>query len=229
MRTDLLAASGGSSVLARTGDPNQAAGASWSRGGSVVVYSSSTAVTDGHPAAGASDLWRVPYAGGAGGAAAPVPGVNDPAYSQFYPTHSPGDALLAFNRNPRGAEMYDSPGSEVWVAPAGGGRPTRLAANDPPACSGLKSPGLTNSWPRWAPESTEAGGRRYYWLVFSSKRRPGPDRRYPPQLFVAGVTTRVEGGVEVVDSTYPAVYLTVQPARESNHTPAWDNFAINPG
>jgi len=110
------------------------------------------------------------------------------------------------------------------VVPATGGTPLRVAGNDPPACVNRPSPGITNSWPRWAPSAESVGGKRYYWLTFSSKRRDANN----PQLFVSGVVTRLEAGVEVIDQTYPALYVTSQIPEENNHTPAWDVFEIEP-
>ena len=103
------------------------------------------------------------------------------------------------------------------MIPAAGGTPHRLAANDPPACSGLTSPGVTNSWPKWSPESTTTlSGKTYYWLTFSSTRAGTK-----PQLFVTPLV--VENGVP---TSYPAIYLWNQPAGEANHTPAWDVFQL---
>jgi hypothetical protein len=115
--------------------------------------------------------------------------------------------------------MYDAPKAEVFVLPAEGGTPQRIAANDPPACSGKASPGVTNSWPKWAPEAKTVNGKTYYWLIFSSKRGAGSN----PQLYVTGVVA--EGDTL---TTYPALYLWNQPEAENNHTPAWDVFEIPP-
>jgi hypothetical protein len=115
--------------------------------------------------------------------------------------------------------MYNQADAEVFVIPASGGTATRLAANDPPACAGLTSPGVTNSWPKWAPEATTVNGKTYYWVIFSSTR----GETHKPQLYVTGV---VVSGDQV--ETHAALYLWNQPADESNHTPAWDVFKIPP-
>jgi hypothetical protein len=98
----------------------------------------------------------------------------------------------------------------------------RLSANDPPACTGKTSPGLTNSWPRWAPTAEEFGGKKYYWIVFSSIRRETKN----PQLFVAGIVTSESGGVVTIEKTHPALYVSAQTATDNNHTPAWDVFQV---
>ena len=112
--------------------------------------------------------------------------------------------MLAFDRIPNSTQMYNQPLAEVFVIPAAGGTATRLAANDPPACTGKTSPGVTNSWPKWAPQATTAsGGRTFYWLVFSSTR----DENGNPQLYVSPV---------VITGTTVATYhgaLSLEPAR----------------
>ena len=92
------------------------------------------------------------------------------------------------------------------------------------------SPGLTNSWPRWAPEAGKDGERTYYWLVFSSKRRlaSSADGALLPQLYVAAVVTKFENGVEVLEANYPALYVTAQNPNENNLTPVWDRFELDP-
>ncbi len=206
--------------LARTGDSRGAGAPAWSHDGNTIAYVSTNALVTGRLDNGAADLYTIPYNNRAGGTATAITGASDPAYEEYYPIYSPDDQLLAFDRIPNGNQMYNQPLAEVYVIPATGGTATRLAANDPPACSGKKSPGVTNSWPKWAPQaSTASGGRTFYWTVFSSTR----DENGNPQLYVSPV---VVTGATV--TTYQALYLWNQPAAENNHTPAWDVFKIPP-
>jgi WD40-like Beta Propeller Repeat len=216
--TDLEAATAaqGTGVLARTGDPGHPAAAAFSHDGQSVVYASGATVSSGVTISD-GDLRVIPYANRAGGLSTAVVGASDSNYNEFYPTWSPDDQWLAFDRLPTGQSSYNNAASEVWVIPAAGGAATRLAANDPPACSGKASPGVTNSWPKWAPDSSHADTRTFYWLAFSSTRGDGGN----PQVYVAPIV--IDGGVV---KTYPALYLWNQPAAENNHTPAWDNFQI---
>jgi Tol biopolymer transport system component len=200
---------------------------SWSHDGNTVAYVSTDHFCDGRLGAGCdgvtynapadpgstADIYTVPYAGGAGGTAKPVAGASDPTLQEYYPVFAPDDSLLAFCRAPNGVNMYDQLQAEVFVIPAAGGTATRLAANDPPACTGQTSPGITNSWPKWGPVALQADASTYYWLVFSSTR-PGN-----PQLYITAV---VEKGGKI--ATYGSIYLWNQPATENNHTPAWDTF-----
>ncbi len=196
---------------------------SWSHDGTTIAYVSTNANQDGRLADGEADVYLVPYANRAGGTAMPLPGAADPGPREYYPTWSPDDAIIAFDKASSGS-MYNNSLAEVYVIPAAGSAagPTRLAANDPPACTNQMSPGVTNSWPKWAPSvGTASGGRTFYWLVFSSTR--DPYSAAGPQLYVTGLVT--QGGQT---KTYAALYLWNQPEMEHNHTPAWDNFEIPP-
>ncbi len=209
-------------IIARTGDatnntPNAAAYASFAHTSDTLLYVSAPSVSSGVTTSH-GNLMTVPYNNRAGGTASPIVGADTATYNEFYPTFSPDDTYVAFNRVADGQSSYNNAASEVWIIPtAGNTTPTRIAANDPPACTGKVSPGVTNSWPKWAPAATDDGGRRYYWLTFSSTRGTGGN----PQLYVTPV---IDDGTQLL--TYPALYLWNQPATENNHTPAWDNFSI---
>jgi hypothetical protein len=171
------------------------------------------------------DIYTVPYNNHQGGAAAPLPGASDPNYHEFYPEYSPDDTMLAFNRTDNSpANSYNQPAAELFIVPGGGGSAQRLRANDPPVCTTLKSPGLTNAWPRWAPKAQASGSFKYYWMVFSSKRRPATGLN--PQLYVSAIVTKMQNNVETVYADYPAVYVLSQDPASNNHTPAWDVFDV---
>ena len=239
--TDLHAPdASGFGVLARTGDPNVGiASATWSHDGKTVAYVSSTSAGEAVVSNGPTmDIYTVPYNGHAGGAASKLSGASDPNFHEFYPVYSPNDTLLAFNRTANACDFsaadgptnthcensYNQPAAEIYVVPAKGGSIQRLRANDPPSCTQLVSPGLTNAWPRWAPQAQPDGTYNYYWVVFSSKRRPATGLN--PQLYVSAVVTKVSGGTETLYADYPAVYVLSQDATQNNHTPAWDNFDV---
>jgi hypothetical protein len=216
---DLEAQSGTAmGTIARNGDPNHAGAPSWSHDGTTIAYVSTNANRDGRLDDGAADVWTVPYANKAGGTATALPGASGNGMRNFYPSWSPDDHYIAFDEVVSG-NMYNNAADELYVVPAKGGSATRLAANDPPACSGKKSPGVTNSWPKWAPTpGTTADGRTFYWVIFSSTR----DVNGNPQLYITPIVVDASGKV----TTYASLYLWNQPAAEDNHTPAWDNFQI---
>jgi hypothetical protein len=218
-------------TIARTGTqaPGPLAGSpAFSHDGKTLVYTATNHAADGRlggyiydaqDPGSRADLYSVPYNDRAGGGITPIPGASDQSWQEYYPTFSPDDALLAFNRIGADENMYNQPHAEVFVIPSGGGIATRLAANDPPACGGKASPGVTNSWPKWAPSVDAASsGRTFYWLVFSSTRIGSL-----PQLYVTPVVVQ-NGNVH----TYGALYLWNQPSTTGNHTPAWDYFKIPP-
>jgi mono/diheme cytochrome c family protein len=204
-------------TIPRSGDPRGVGAPTWSHDGNTIVYVSTNAQTTGRLDNGEADLYAVPYNNKAGGVAAPIPGASDPALAEYYPAFSPDDKYLIFNRVPNGNNMYNQALTEVFVIPSGGGSAARLLANDPPACAGKTSPGVTNSWAKWSPEATSKGGRTYYWIIFSSAR----SAKGNPQLYL---TALVEEAGSL--TTHGALHFWNQPEDENNHTPAWDVFQI---
>lgn len=204
--------------IALDGDPNASiALPTFSHDGTRVAYVSSASGPAAFNVVG-GDLRAVPFVNRLAGVSTPVPGASDPSFTEYYPTYSADDQWLAFNRVPGSSSSYNNSQAEVYVVASAGGTPHRLAANDPSSCSGLTSPGTTNSWPKWSPVASASGGRTYYWLTFSSVRRAGG----LPQLYVAPVVVEAN---QV--TSYPALYLWNQPADEGNHTPAWDIFELH--
>jgi hypothetical protein len=216
---EATAAASASGVIARTGDALHAGAPAWSHDGNTIAYVSTDALRDGRLDNGPADIYTVPYNSRAGGTATPLAGASDPAEEEYYPVFSPDDKWIAFDKIPVGNTMYNQPLAEVNVISSAGGTAVRLEANDPPQCTTLMSPGVTNSWPKWAPSPGTAGTRTFYWLVFSSTRSEARN----PQLYVTPV---VVDGTTV--TTYHALYLWNQPADQNNHTPAWDVFKLPP-
>jgi len=253
---------GGWGILARTGDTNSAGTPNWSNDGKTIAYTSVIQGTmDGRlylPTSGSADIKTIPYnanaagPGGAGGAATPLPGASDPAYNEYFPAFSPDDSLMAFDRVSSTSSMYNQPLAEVFVVPVSGAAGTcdgatatacRLKANDPVACTGLTSPGVQNTWPKWAPDPIPPGdagvpapqtidGKTYYWVTFSSTRSitagaaPGaPAGTAKQQLYVAGVVVDGKGNI----TTFAPIYLWNQDDTANNLIPSWGEFSIPPG
>jgi hypothetical protein len=218
--------------LALNGDPQQTTGGAagapyWSHDGNTIAYVSLPDSQDGRLNNGPADIYTVPYNNRQGGTATAVQGANDPTANEYYPAFSPDDKYIIFSKTTGAAamaSMYNNPGAEVDVVPAAGGTATRLVANDPAACTTEVSPGVTNSWPKTAPEvGTATDGRLFYWAIFSSTRDPLAliNNAQIPQLYVTCVV--VSAGKL---TTYSALYLWNQPEAQANHTPAWENFRI---
>jgi hypothetical protein len=206
-------------TIARNGDSRGAGAPAWNHAGDTIAYVSTDYDSDGRIGiGGACALYTVPYNDRKGGAATPVAGASSTDVLQYYPAFSADDSLLAYNVGATGSDPYNNVTGEVFVIPPKGGTGTRLAANDPVACVGKASPGVTNSWPKWSPEVVTMGGKSYYWLIFSSRRS---DLTTKPQLYITAIT-KTGNTLE----THGALYLWNQPVTEANHTPAWDVFEI---
>ncbi|MCC6552167.1 MAG: PD40 domain-containing protein [Polyangiaceae bacterium] len=202
-------------IVRRRGDPRGAGAPALSADGETIAYVSTNVEYTGRLGAGEADLYAVPSRGGAGGEARPIAGASEPDHAEYYPAFSPDDRYLIYTRAPNG-NMYQRPAAEIYAIPSTGGTPVRLAANDPPACSGRPSPGVTNSWARWSPVVGRVGQSTYYWLVFSSRRRGDT-----PQIYVAGV---VEEGGRL--STFGALHVPIQNPDGNNHTPTWSRYRL---
>ncbi len=254
-------------IIARNGDPNSAGAPSWSHNldgkTDYIAYTSTDKGTkDGRLDQGSGDVYIVPYNDKQGGTATPLAGASDPNFNEYYPAWSPDDKLIAFNRVAAGNSMYNQPLAEVYVvAPSAvtcdgvQAAQCRLKANDPVACTGSKSPGVQNTWPKWAPlpSSTSGGtsgnvgsdGNLYYYVTFSSTRATActvtsgtsalntlctaaeaSDGAGRAQLFVAPVVVNGKTGAI---TTFPAIYMWNQDASLNNLIPSWDYFPIPPG
>ncbi|HEY4105874.1 MAG TPA: hypothetical protein VGM44_18365, partial [Polyangiaceae bacterium] len=237
-------------LIPRSGDTRAAVMPDWSHDGKTIVYTSTTQIAGGHvgglsaadgvtplTTSTESDIYSVPFNNKAGGAATPVAGAATAGVAEYYPDFSADDQMIAYTRvgNTNGYFYYRADG-EVAVIPAAGGSPRRLVANDPPMCTGEKSPGVLNSWPKWSPHvEVDAQGNKFYFLVFSSARHydeqfqlmpnqytpPGTDAR-SSQMYLAAIMVTPSGQV----TDYPAVYIWNQTPMTSNLTPAWDEFKI---
>jgi tetratricopeptide (TPR) repeat protein len=95
------------------------------------------------------DLYRIPFNGGRGGKALPLPGVSGNGLSNYFPKYSPDGRWIVFCKAK--SFMLLQPDSELYIIPAQGGTPRRLACNT----------ARMNSWHTWSPNGK--------WLVFSSK------------------------------------------------------------
>jgi hypothetical protein len=230
---------GGWGIIARNGDSNSAGAPNWSHNADgntdLIAYASTNYGTkDGRmdcsvPGTScSSDVFTVPFNNRQGGNATPLHGAADSGFNEYYPAWSPDDKLIAFNRVPSGTSMYNEPNAEVWIVPyngGSGGDPVRLAANDPPACSNLISPGVQNTWPKWAPNTqTAMDGKQYYWVTFSSTRHPKASKRQ--QLYVAGVVYNPD---TQKFTTYSGIYLWNQSYKVNNLIPSWQNLQIPHG
>ena len=236
-------------LLNLQGETRSVAAPHFSHDGTRIVYTSADQTQDGRLSTNNQevDIHIVPYNQRRGGDVSAVKGAAEPGVAEYYPSFSADDSLIAFTRVAKidGGAMYYRPDGEVYVVSSQAGTATRLAANDPPACTGQKSPGVINSWPKWSPRAASVapvnlefgkGVRDYYWLVFSSARayegqfqlpkgQSSPNDTRSSQLYITAVVrSQSTGQLE----TYPALYIWNQDPKTSNLTPAWDEFKIPP-
>jgi hypothetical protein len=245
-------------VLTMDGESAAAVLPSFSHAGDRIAYVSTDKSPDGHPdySATRADILIVPYQNRMGGTVSPLAGASDPAFYENYPAFSADDKLIVFSRSPNRQSCpscadgpYYNRFSDVYVIPSTGGTAMRITSNDPVTCAGDDvANGLLNSWPKWSPSVVSTGGKKYYFLIFSSARKASvnfeiPRGPYTPgtldtrssQLFMAGIVVDEATGEM---KSYPGVYLwnqsrlvangVVTDLQTSNLTPAWDEFQIPP-
>ena len=97
------------------------------------------------------DLYRIPFNGGRGGKAEPIPGASQNGMSNSFAKISPDGKWMVFVQAHNGQLMR--PDGKLYIVPAAGGKARLMNCNT----------SLMNSWHSFSPN-----GR---WMVFSSKSR----------------------------------------------------------
>jgi len=128
----------------------------WSRDGKYIVFARAAEVDQDRPKPCVQyDLYRVPYNGGAGGTAQPIPGASHNEASNFAPRFSPDGKWLVFNKANSGTLV--EPTADLWiVSTEDGATPRNLECNNPYAMDSHHS---------WSSNSR--------WLMFATKRDDG--------------------------------------------------------
>lgn len=127
----------------------------WSADGQTIAFVRGASSTNNFNVTSGAEIYVVPATGGS---AAPLPGASGDGFS-YYPAYSPDGRWLAFTHHTAGDTTYAAPEAEIYLVPAAGGAPLRLAANDGP--NGPLT-NVSNSWPTWSLDGTL--------LAFNSKR-----------------------------------------------------------
>jgi hypothetical protein len=162
--------------------------------------------------------------------------------TSYYPAISNDSKFIVFNQSTCGAEPdpvrgagygnqscdgYDDSTATLWLTTPEGRTPVPLTnANGQPM--------MSNSWPRWSPDSGRFRGKNLYWVAFSSRRAYGLQVNYgaapsvaKPQLWFTGV---VSGDEFLGDPSFAPVWLPGQNRNQSvpfgNHVPQWVAVAV---
>ncbi len=186
-----------------------------------VAYSVSETSADGHPDwhNNTSDIHVLTMTSprAAAGPSVKLAGASEPGMLEYYPSFSPDDAFIAFNRAPQPTNLsrckqdpnstppcannpatlgenpdgpYYNRKGEVYIVPSAGGTPHRLRANDPVSCSGETSPGVLNSWAKWSSAVREHEGKNYYFIIFSSARAYEGQFELTPTVYTPPISTK---------------------------------------
>lgn len=115
------------------------------------------------------DLYSIPFNGGRGGTAQPIPGASNNGMSNAFPKFSPDGKWIVFVQ--AGTGLLMRPDSELYIIPAAGGTARKMNCNT----------SLMNSWHSWSPNS-----RR---LVFSSKSNTPYTQMFLTHIDEAGTDT----------------------------------------
>lgn len=150
--------------------------------------------------------------------------------SSYYPSVSPDDGYVAFNRvecpeRDEDCVAYDNPRARIYLIPAGGGAEVALGRTNrrgPTDGSDL----LTSSWPRFSPFAQKtADGKTLLWLTFSSKRDYGlrVSGQGRPQLWMAAVAVPPEPGQ---DPSFSPFWVPSQDTTTNNHIAQWTEEVV---
>jgi hypothetical protein len=130
-------------------------------------------------------LWKMSYGSSMFGMPEEI--LHSNGENNYYPSYSPDDAFIIFNRVPLQGPIanqamctmlscpnssFSNPKARVWLLPTkDGSQPVDLEAlNGSPAASPVD---VSNSWPRWSPFIRSYKGSKLLWVTFSSTRDYG--------------------------------------------------------
>jgi hypothetical protein len=142
---------------------------------------------------------------------------QDGAEYPYYPSFSPDNQWVLYNRAPSG-DSYNNAHAELWVTRADGtGTPVRLQE--------AEVADSYDSWPKWTPfavdEVTATGSEPVLWLTVASQRPFGvrSSGTQKPQLWLAPFYPQRAAAGQPASG--PAIRLPFQALNEGNHIAQW--------
>lgn len=127
----------------------------WNADGSQIAFIRASGANQESTITTPCDILTVPSSGGL---PTLVTGASMNGFN-YHPAFSPDGKWLAFVHHESGSTTYGDSQAEIYLVPAGGGSPRRLAINDSPG--GQRIP-MGNTWPVWSKDGST--------LYFSSRR-----------------------------------------------------------
>ena len=144
--------------------------------------------------------------------------LNGGAENSYYPTFSPDNQFVIFNR--AAGSSYDAPDAQLWLVKAQPNSAPVFLAN----ANGQGD--LGNSWPKFSPFVQKYKGRRLMWVTFSSRRdyglRLSGDGR--AQIWMAAIEPYKDD--LNTDPSYPGFWLPVQDINTGNHIAQWTETVV---
>jgi hypothetical protein len=145
--------------------------------------------------------------------------------NNYYPTFSPDNELIIFNRSTGDTDSYDQDSATLWALKANGkGKPMELKN-----ANGQGSGSNCNTWPKFSPFIQTYKGQKLLWFTFTSRRNYGL-RTWPlkrsdgslrgnAQLWMAAIDLAKDE--MLTDPSYPAFWLPFQNIKTGNHIAQW--------
>ncbi|MCS6913887.1 MAG: hypothetical protein RMK29_03655 [Myxococcales bacterium] len=153
-----------------------------------------------------------------------------PGRGAYYPSVSPDDRYLVFNRvecpeRPEDCVAYDNARARVHLMPVDGGGELRLERLNRRGPTDTRDE-LTNSWPRFSPfVQRTPDGRTLLWVTFSSKRNYGLRivGKGRPQLWMAALALPPAPGG---DASFAPFWIPGQDPSTHNHLAQWTEQVV---
>ena len=157
----------------------------WSPDGQTLVFARAARRQPCDGSRGHLELALVPYAGGAGGEARPLPGASNNGLSNAQPRFSPDGRWIIFHAADRG--FFSRGTADLYIVPAAGGQARKLSVSTP----------AMETWHAFSPDG--------HWLAFLSNR----DRVDQPRIYLTALDKdgRSSPAIPLPGASEPGVHI----------------------